>query len=71
MNVSVFNIFENLGGEYRYLPYSVPAGKFCDIITNDKYVYPDIVKHSNFPKDVAANCPIPPVSFSLMTVKLL
>jgi hypothetical protein len=55
-----------LGGEYRYTPYSVPPTPYCDMIINDKYVYPDALKQSNLPQDVAANCPVPPVSFRVV-----
>ena len=64
--VKFYNVFSKwilLGGEYRYTPYSFPPTAYCDAIISDKYVYPDVLKQSDFPQDVAANCPVPPVSF--------
>lgn len=53
------------GGEYRYLPYTLLPGPFCDILGSDKYLYPDIAKHSDFPEDIKSNCPLPAGNYSL------
>ncbi|KAL7037958.1 hypothetical protein ACKWTF_009415 [Chironomus riparius] len=50
------------GGEYRYLPYKLLPGPFCDVLANDKYLYPDIARNSDFPEDVMNNCPLPVIT---------
>ncbi|KAL7037956.1 hypothetical protein ACKWTF_009414 [Chironomus riparius] len=57
-------LMKKQGGEYRYMPYSSPPTAYCDIIINDKYVYPDVLKQSDFPQDIAANCPVPPKNYT-------
>jgi hypothetical protein len=51
------------GGEYRYMPYSIPPTPFCDLLKSDIYFYEDLTKSSDLPKDIKNNCPIVPVSF--------
>ena len=41
-------------------------GPFCDTLAKDDYVYPDIAKQSDFPKDIANNCPLQPVRFCFL-----
>lgn len=50
-----------IGGEYRYLPYSVPPSPICDFYAKDPYFYQYFANHSDFPSDIAANCPLVPV----------
>lgn len=51
------------GGEYRYSPYKVSAIPLCEGLASDTYVYPEFAANSDFPLDIANNCPIPAVSF--------
>jgi hypothetical protein len=44
------------------LPYTVPPQPYCDFIAQDKIFYPDFAKDSDFPSDVAKDCPYRPVS---------
>jgi len=57
------------GGEYRYMPYTIGPGTVCDISASDKYIYPDIAKHSDFPEDIMSNCPLAAVSYDFLTGK--
>lgn len=50
------------GGEYRYMPYKQVPEAFCDVLAKDKYIYPDVAKHSDFPEDIERNCPLPAVN---------
>jgi hypothetical protein len=47
------------GGEYRYMPYSVQTKPFCDLVSSDTYLYPDIAKGSDLPEQF--KCPLTPV----------
>lgn len=44
------------------MPYRIPVEPFCNIIKSDTYCWPDIVKNSNIPKEMAFDCPFGPVS---------
>jgi len=55
-------ILKKQGGEYRYTPYSIAPGPLCDTLGNDKFIYPDMAKHSDFPEDIIEKCPLPAVS---------
>ena len=50
------------GGEYRYMPYTLGPGPLCDMSANDKYVYPEMAKYTDFPEDIKSKCPLPAVS---------
>jgi hypothetical protein len=54
-------LLKKQGGEYRYMPYKLPPQPFCDSMSKDTYVYPDIAANSDFPEDLSANCPLAPV----------
>ena len=43
------------------MPYSRAPGPFCDTLSKDDYIYPDIARQSDFPADLANNCPLPAV----------
>jgi len=58
----VQNIFSILGGEYRYLPYIVRPSPICDFLSQDQYIYKDLARFSDFPEDIANNCPLVVVS---------
>lgn len=53
------------GGEYRYLPYTIPPSPYCDALESDKYFYPEIAKYSDLPEDIRSNCPLATGNYSL------
>ncbi|CAG9805781.1 unnamed protein product [Chironomus riparius] len=53
------------GGEYRYSPYKVSAIPLCEGLASDTYVYPEFAANSDFPLDIANNCPIPAGNYSM------
>lgn len=44
------------------MPYKQVPEAFCDVLAKDKYIYPDVAKHSDFPEDIERNCPLPAVN---------
>lgn len=46
-----------LGGEYKYLPYSISKQPFCDYTKDDKFFYPDMAKDSDLPDQSELECP--------------
>lgn len=52
--------YKKQGGEYRLLPYKLPASGVCSIINNDNMFYPELVQASDFPMPFP--CPGPTVS---------
>ena len=52
------------GGEYRKTPYKLPTKGWCDFVTTDVIVAPDLLAATNLPKkDV---CPFPAVKTFLI-----
>jgi hypothetical protein len=49
----------------------LPRIKICDATKQDTYVYPDLVKVSNFPEDIENNCPFAVVSFSKISSQFI
>ncbi|KAL7037961.1 hypothetical protein ACKWTF_009418 [Chironomus riparius] len=60
-----YKVLKKQGGEYRYLPYSVPRSPICDFFEKDPYFYQYFANHSDFPNDIAANCPLSPGNYSI------
>lgn len=54
-------IYAFQGNEYRKTPYKVKRQKICDYVTNDKFFYPSLQKHSEFPE----KCPIKKGSYKV------
>ncbi|KAG5679007.1 hypothetical protein PVAND_008616 [Polypedilum vanderplanki] len=61
-------LLKKQGGEYRYLPYGYPPTPKCTLMANDRYMYPDVAKNSDFPADVRNNCPDKPRNYSVYGV---
>ena len=59
------------GGEYRYMPYKLLPGPFCDVLVKDKYFYPDVARHSDLPEDIMSNCPLPAVSQDFLKIVII
>jgi Protein of unknown function (DUF1091) len=52
-------MWKKQGGEYRLLPFKLPAKNLCDFLNQDTIVIPDMVKVSNIPSPMP--CPVPQV----------
>jgi hypothetical protein len=52
------------------MPYAVPKTPFCNLNGNDKFFYPDFAKGSNFPADLLGNCPLQPVTETIVNSSL-
>lgn len=59
--------FVKQGGEYRLMPYRITPNPLCKFCAEDKYVYPDLAKGSDFPEDIESECPLQPVSLCTLT----
>jgi len=55
-------VYVKQGGEYRLMPYRLPPVPFCSFAAKDTYMYPDLAKNSDFPEDIAAECPLQPAN---------
>ena len=56
------------GGEYRKMPYKLGPKKFCEFITNDMLVVPEIFATTSLPK--AETCPFPAVNIFVLFIYL-
>lgn len=57
-------VYVKQGGEYRLLPYKVPAKGFCDFNNDDVYYYPEFSGASDYPMPYP--CPCPAVRISIV-----
>ncbi|KAL7037962.1 hypothetical protein ACKWTF_009419 [Chironomus riparius] len=69
-NKAEYKLLRKQGGEYRYMPYSVPPLPFCEFLSKDKYFYPDVANNSDFPEDLEASCPLSPGNYSLYGIAI-
>jgi hypothetical protein len=58
-----FVLFKKQGGEYRKMPYNLPATPSCDFLNNDKNFYPEYSKVSNSPMPIP--CPYPIMNYTI------
>ncbi|KAL7020230.1 hypothetical protein ACKWTF_011424 [Chironomus riparius] len=52
-----YKCLKKQGGEYRYLPFSVPKQPYCDYVKADTFFYPDLARDSDFPDQSNIECP--------------
>ena len=56
-------VYIKQGNEYRLMAYRIPESPFCSFAANDTYVYPDLAKNSDFPENIASECPLQAVNY--------
>ena len=48
--------YKKAGNDFKLMPYKLGPKAFCDLIKNEKMIYPEVLPVTNFPQNT---CPWP------------